>query len=134
MVVNLFNETVKISSGLTAVPDSSVLVQGLTVLVDYPETKVTIPGTGNATSVRQTLINVQSGALSQPNDLDYALQDNLAGTSHPLNPGNLFTINFFDCTGVTAPPTAADFSCTVQVATDPLGLPDQGVTCSVTAP
>ena len=116
-----------------AVPDSSVLVQGLTVLVDYPETKVTIPGGGNATSVRQTIINVQSGALSQPNDLDYALREVLAGTSHPLTPGSLFTINFLDCLGAT-PPTAADFTCTVEVATDPFGLPDQGVTCSVSAP
>ncbi len=117
-----------------AVPDSSVLVQGLTVLVDYPEAKVTIPGSGNETSVRQTIINVQSGALSQPNDLDYALRDVLAGTSHPLTPGNLFTINFFDCTSAPAPPTAADFTCTVEVASDPFGLPDQGVTCSVSAP
>jgi hypothetical protein len=117
-----------------AVPDSSVLVQGLTVLVDYPEAKVTIPGSGNATSVRQSIINVQTGALSQPNDLDYALRDVLAGTSHPLTPGNLFTINFFACTNVTVPPTAADFTCTVEVATDPFGLPDEGVTCTVSAP
>jgi hypothetical protein len=117
-----------------AVPDSSVLVQGLTVLVDYPETKVTIPGSGNATTVRQTITNVQSGALSQPNDLDNALRDVLAGTAHPLTPGALFTINFFDCLNVTVPPTAADFACTVEVATDPFGLPDQGVTCTVSAP
>ncbi len=117
-----------------AVPDSSVLVQGLTVLVDYPETKVTIPGSGNATTVRQAIINVQSGALSQPNDLDYALRDVVAGTSHPLTPGNLFTINFFDCMNVAVPPTPADFTCTVEVATDPLGLPDQGVTCTVSTP
>jgi hypothetical protein len=115
-------------------PDSSVLVQGLTVLVDYPEAKVTIPGSGNATSVRQAIINVQSGVLSQPNDLDDALRDVLAGTSHPLTPGNLFTINFFDCLNVPVPPTAADFTCTVEVATDPFGLPDQGVTCTVSAP
>ncbi len=115
-------------------PDSSVVVQGLTVLVDYPETKVTIPGSGNATSVRQTIINVQSGALSVPNDLDYALREVIAGTAHPLTPGNVFTINFFDCTNVAVPPTAADFTCTVEVASDPLGLPDQGVTCTVSAP
>jgi hypothetical protein len=108
-----------------AVPDSSVIVQGLTLLVDYPEARVTIPGSGNATSVRQTIINVQSGALSQPFDLDYALREQIAGTAHPLTPGQLFTINFLDCQGAT-PPTAADFTCTVEVATDPLGLPDQG--------
>jgi hypothetical protein len=116
-----------------AVPDSSVLVQGLTVLVDYPENKVTIPGSGTATTVRLAIINVQSGALSQPNDLDYALREVIAGTSHPLTPGNLFTINFFDCLDVSVPPTAADFTCTVEVATDPFGLPTQGVTCTVSA-
>jgi hypothetical protein len=113
-----------------AVPDSSVIVQGLTLLIDYPASQVTIPGSGTATSVRQSIINVQSGALSSPNDLDYALREQIAGTSNPLTPGQLFTINFLDCLGAT-PPTAADFTCTVEVATDPLGLDDQGVTCSV---
>jgi hypothetical protein len=115
-----------------AVPDSSVIVQGLTLLIDYPEGQVTIPGSGNATSVRQSIINVQSGALSQPFDLDYALREQIAATANPLTPGHLFTINFLDCQGAT-PPTAADFTCTVEVATDPLGLPDQGVTCAVSA-
>jgi len=114
------------------VPDSSVIVQGLTLLIDYPEGQVTIPGSGNATTVRQTIINVQSGALSQPFDLDYALREQIAGTANPLTPGRLFTINFLDCQGAN-PPTAADFTCTVEVATDPLGLPDQGVTCAVSA-
>jgi hypothetical protein len=115
-----------------AVADSSVIVQGLTLLVDYPEGQVTIPGSGNATSVRQSIINVQSGALSQPFDLDYALREQIAGTANPLTPGRLFTMNFLDCLGAT-PPTAADFTCTVEVATDPLGLQDQGVTCTVSA-
>jgi hypothetical protein len=115
-----------------AVPDSSVIVQGLTLVIDYPEAQVTIPGSGNATSVRLAIINVQSGALSQPFDLDYALREQIAATANPLTPGRLFTINFLDCLGAT-PPTAADFSCTVDIATDPLGLPDQGVTCAVTA-
>jgi len=109
-----------------------VIVQGLTLLIDYPEGQVTIPGSGNATSVRQTIINVQSGALSQPFDLDYALREQIAGTANPLTPGHLFTINFLDCLGAT-PPTVADFTCTVEVATDPLGLPDQGVMCTVSA-
>ncbi len=115
-----------------AVPDSSVIVQGLTLLIDYPEAQVTIPGSGNATSVRQSIINVQSGALSQPFDLDVALREQIAGTANPLTPGHLFTINFLDCQGAT-PPTPADFTCTVEVATDPLGLADQGVTCAVSA-
>jgi hypothetical protein len=116
-----------------AVPDSSVIVQGLTLLVDYPESEVTIPGSGNVVTVRQAIINVQPGALSSPFDLDNALREQIAGTAAPLTPGNLFTINFLNCVGAPTP-TAADFSCTVQVATDPLGLPDEGVTCTVSAP
>jgi hypothetical protein len=115
-----------------AVPDSSVIVQGLTLLVDYPEARVTIPGSGAVTSVRQAIINVQAGALSSPFDLDTALREQIAGTAAPMTPGQLFTINFFDCLGAT-PPTAADFTCTVQLASDPLGQPDSGVTCSVSA-
>jgi len=115
-----------------AVPDSAVIVQGLTLLIDYPEAQVTIPGSGSATTVRQAIINVQSGALSSPFDLDTALREQIAGTANPLKPGQLFTINFFDCQGAT-PPTAADFTCTVEVATDPLGGLDTGVTCSITA-
>jgi hypothetical protein len=114
-----------------SVPDSSVLVQGLTLLIDYPEAQVTIPGSGNVLSVRQSITNVQMGALSQPNDLDTALREQIAGTANPLTPGPLFTINFLDCLGAT-PPTPADFTCMVEVASDPLGGPDTGVTCSVT--
>ena len=116
-----------------AVPDSSVIVQGLTLLIDYPEAQVTIPGSGAALTVRQSLSNVQSGALSSPFDLDTSLREQIAGTAAPLTPGMLFTIDFFDCVDAP-PPTAADFNCTVQVASDPLGQPDTGVTCSVASP
>lgn len=114
------------------VRDSSVLVQGMTVLVDYPESQVTIPDT-NGHPMSGVIVNVQSGALSTPIDLQYGLSEQIAGLSHPLNAAvPLFKINFVDCQGAT-PPTAADFTCTVQSAVDPLGLPQDGVTCSVTA-
>ena len=116
-----------------AVPDSSVIVQGLTLLIDYPEMQVTIPGSGAALTVRQSLSNLQAGALSSPFDLDTALREQIAGTASPLTPGVLFTVNFLDCVGAT-PPTAADFGCTVEAASDPLGQPDEGVTCTVSSP
>ena len=116
-----------------AVPDSAVIVQGLTLLIDYPEMQVTIPGSGNVLTVRQSVSNVQTGALSSPFDLDTALREQLAGTASPLAPGPVFTIDFLDCVGASAP-TAADFGCTVELATDSLGQPDEGVTCTVSSP
>jgi hypothetical protein len=111
-----------------SVPDSSVIVQGLTLLVDYPETVVHI-GTPTGTFV----VKRQAGTLVQPTDLgSTGLSVNDAGTSHPIDPTqSLFTVNF-TCAGTTTP-TAADFPCTVQSAVDPLAQPDQGVTCFVTS-
>src|SRR5262245_227293 len=107
-------------------------VAGVTVLVDYPEGQVSIPGSGNALSVKQSILNVPSGAFSSPNDLDFALREGVASTA-ALTPGPIFTIKFQDCQGAT-PPTPADFTCTVENASDPFGNNVDGVTCDVSAP
>ena len=107
-------------------------VAGVTVLVDYPEGQVSIPGSGNALSVKQSILNVPSGAFSSPNDLDFALREGVASTT-ALTPGPIFTIKFQDCQGAT-PPTPADFTCTVENASDPFGNNVDGVTCDVSAP
>ena len=107
-------------------------VAGVTVLVDYPEGQVSIPGSGNALSVKQSILNVPSGAFSSPNDLDFALREGVASTS-ALTPGPIFTIKFEDCQGAT-PPTPADFTCTVESASDPFGNSVSAVTCDVSAP
>jgi len=104
----------------------------VTVLVDYPEGQVSIPGSGNALSVKQSILNVPSGAFSSPNDLDFALREGVASTA-ALTPGPIFTIKFQDCQGAT-PPTPADFTCTVENASEPFGNNVDGVTCDVSAP
>jgi hypothetical protein len=107
-------------------------VAGVTVFVDYPEGQIVIPGTGGATSVKQSISNVPQGAFSAPNDLDYALRESVASSS-ALPEGRIFTVQFQDCQGAT-PPTPADFTCTVESASDPDGNSVPGVTCSVSAP
>src|SRR5262249_20712722 len=87
-------------------PPAGIDVAGITVLVDYPEAQVTIPGSGNATSVKQSILDVPQGAISSPNDLDDALREAIASTA-ALPPGRLFTIQFEDCQGAT-PPVAGD--------------------------
>ena len=113
-------------------PPAGVDVAGVTVLVDYPEGQVSIPGSGNAASVKSSISNLPQGAFSSPNDLDYALREAVASSS-ALTPGRLFTITFQDCQGATAP-TPADFTCTVEDASDPNGNPVTGVTCTVSEP
>lgn len=81
-----------------------------TVLLGYNSTRLSIPGTGTATSVRQRV--VAPAPLPQaytPNDLEYALQV-LESRNTPL--GQLFTATFDRCSGAPAP-TLADLSCTV---------------------
>jgi hypothetical protein len=117
---------------ISFMPPAGVDVAGVTVLVDYPEGQVSIPGSGNAASVKSSISNLPQGAFSSPNDLDYALREAVASSS-ALTPGRLFTITFQDCQGATAP-TAADFTCTVEDASDPSGNPVSGVTCTVSAP
>ena len=113
-------------------PPGGLAVAGITVLVDYPDGHVAIPGSGGATSVKQSILNLPQGSFSAPNDLDYALRESVASSS-ALTPGRLFTIQFQDCQGATAP-TAQDFACTVENASDPDGNAVDGVTCRVSAP
>ncbi|HYV57435.1 MAG TPA: hypothetical protein VE911_07820 [Candidatus Nitrosopolaris sp.] len=105
---------------------------GVSVLVDYPEGQVVIPGGHGDESVKASILNPPPGALTVPNDLDYALRMAIVSTS-PLTPGVLFTVRFQDCQGAKVP-TPADFTCTVEDAADPTGTAVPGVTCTVSAP
>jgi cysteine-rich repeat protein len=98
-------------------------IAGIQVLVDYPEGKVSIAGSGAASSVRASITNLPQGAFGTPNDLDYTLREVVASSS-ALPPGRLFTVTFQDCQGATAP----------TVASDQFGNPVAGVTCAVEAP
>lgn len=104
-------------------------VAGITVLVDYPEGKVGIPGSGGDNSVKSSITNLPTGALGTPNDLDYAVREVVA-SFNPIPEGRLFTLTFQDCQGAT-PPAASEFGCRVEDAADQLGLPVDGVTCTV---
>jgi len=108
-------------------------IAGITVLVDYPEGQVSIPGSAGAPSVRGRILMLPNGAFGAPNDLDYALRESVAVSSGSLTPGRLFEMNFDDCQGASAP-APSDFGCTVEAASDAFGNAVSDVACSVTAP
>jgi cysteine-rich repeat protein len=109
----------------------SELVAGITVLLDYPEGKVSIPGSG--AGVPSGIITDLPGfAFGQSNDLDHALiQAVVDGTAFPS--GLLFKVHFEDCLGPAAP-DVSEFTCTVLAAGDEFLAPVPGVTCSVSIP
>jgi hypothetical protein len=107
-------------------------VFGITVFVDYPDTKCLIPGSGSSSGVTSSITNLPSGALSQPNDLDYGLLEAvLRGTA--ISPGLLFRLTLQRCPGAPAL-VAGNFNCVVKSATDSTGHAVTGVTCSVSVP
>jgi len=110
-------------------PANTAAVQ---VLLDYPEGKIGIPGSGNDSNVIGSIKNTPPGALLVSNDLDYALIQSVTSLS-ALTPGPIFTVHFNDCQGATVP-TAGDFTCTVTDAADTAFNTVTGVTCSVSAP
>ena len=109
-------------------------VAGISVLVDYPEGKVSIPGSGSAAASHIT--GLPSGTSGVSNDLDHALREVVQKTvpGSSITPGQLFRVNYETCAGAGAA-VAADFKCTVLSASDPNGSDVTGnVTCSVTVP
>jgi len=120
--------------GATVNWNAPVSVGSLTVLVDYPEGKVSIPGSGGSVPAG-ILFGFPSGTSPQANDLEYALREVVVkATAITPRPGQLFKINFEDCSGAT-PPVAGDFTCTVTSAFAPDGItPVSGATCTVTVP
>jgi cysteine-rich repeat protein len=123
--------------GATVNWNSPVSVGSLTVLVDYPEGRVNLPGSGGAIPPG-ILFDFPSGTSPQANDIGnqgYALREVIVkATAITPRPGQLFKINFEDCEGAT-PPAGTDFACTVETAFSPDGItPVAGATCSVTVP
>ncbi len=118
--------------GVQLAPPAGQAVAGATVLLDYPEQQVTIPGSGSAPSVAAAIGGLPAGAIGTGFDLDTALRVAVASTAG-LPAGPLFTVTFEDCQAAT-PPQATDFSCSVSDAVDSLGIPVEGTTCTVTIP
>jgi len=106
-------------------------VAGITVFLEYPEGKVSIPGSG--ASVPTGIITDLPGfAFGQTNDLDHALIQAVVDAG-AFPSGLLFNIHFETCEGA-ATPTLGEFACTVQSAGDADLNPIPGVTCSVELP
>jgi cysteine-rich repeat protein len=111
-------------------------VGAITILLDYPDGKVSLPGSAGAIP-DGILTDYPDGSFPGPNDYDHAFFHFLLGpTGAPLTEGRLFNIHFENCTGAPAP-VNGDFTCTVLAAADPNGDPIEacGITCSaVVAP
>jgi len=101
---------------------SASSVAGYKVFVDYPEAKVSLPGTGPASQGRITNDPTHSAVL---NDIDYGAIV-IAGGLNAIPPSTLFVIQFDACTA--SPPSASEFGCTVHQANDSGGN-DVTMTC-----
>jgi cysteine-rich repeat protein len=108
-------------------------IGAVTILVDYPEGKVSIPGSGSSIPAG-ILTDYPDGATPGPNDLDHALHNFVLGQLGSPIAGTLFKIHFETC--MTAPAAVTgDFGCTVLNASDTTGTPiASGVICTVTVP
>jgi len=113
-------------------PPAGKSVSSISVLLEYPDGTVKVPGTGSDTSVQSAVSNTPSGALVAAVDYDYALVVQLAGT-RAMTPGKLFDLTVRDCRGV-AVPTADQFKCRVTDASAPDASSVSGVTCAATLP
>lgn len=117
---------VQLASPLGSVPTT------VTVLVGYQSDLVSLPGSGNATTVRQRITYPPPPPFPQePNDLNYALRL-VVGRSAGFPNGLFATVRFDRCQGAPAP-LAADFGCTVEACAG-TGGPIVGCTCTVTTP
>jgi cysteine-rich repeat protein len=102
-----------------------------TLVVDYPETAVAIPGSGNAASVRARVAVLTSTPLfsgGAPNDQDDRILFTLFA-SEGLASGPLLAVTF-DCLGT--PPLPAAFTCGVSEASTPGLTPIVGASCTLT--
>jgi len=110
-------------------PNTGVNVGGITVLMDYPEGKVEIPGPPFPSS---TFSGTPPGSTPIVQDWGHSLRVTVAiGGGNPLPPGKLIRLKFRDCSGAT-PPTPGNFVCKVLSAVDPFSNPvTNEVTCSI---
>jgi cysteine-rich repeat protein len=108
-------------------------VQGVTLFIRYPESKISIPSGGSDDPVKGSISDTAPDVLQVPNDLDYGLREVLVGTKAFHPGGRLFTIQFRDCEGATAP-DASELHCSVEDASDSAGAHVPDLRCSVRNP
>jgi hypothetical protein len=112
-------------------PPEGGLVAGLTMIVDYPERKVLLPGAGTNLA-KGTIGGTPTGAVVGLNDLDDEVKIVLAA-SGAIEPGAVAEISFDACEGGGAI-AASDFACRVLDAADPVANLVRDVTCRVSVP
>lgn len=103
-------------------------VSGVTLVVDYPVSKVVLPGTGRDVS-KDSVRDTPSGGILIVDDADDSVKVAVAHTN-PLDQKKVMTIRFKACAGAEAP-KAADYRCTVVDAADMVPNALNGVRCSV---
>jgi cysteine-rich repeat protein len=108
---------------------SSKPVGSLSVFIDYPEDKVTLPGSGGSTPPGLLEFDQFNNSLGS-NDFDHGLGANITTQVAADIGADPLAIHFEDCQ-VAGDPVPADFSCTVLGAADPTGKAVSGVTCSL---
>jgi hypothetical protein len=110
-------------------PPEGGLVAGVTMIVDYPERQVSLPGTG--TNVPKDAIGgTPTGAVVGLNDSGTDVKIVLAAPGE-LPPGKVVELGFDRCEGGAAV-AAGDFACRVVDAADPMANAVRDVTCRVT--
>jgi cysteine-rich repeat protein len=111
-------------------------VSAITVLVDYPEGKVNVPGHGG-TVAPGTFTSFPSGTSQVPNVLGtngYAVKMVVSkATAITPRPGTLFKMNMTTCSGAPAA-VPGDYACTVLEAFGTDGITPVAATCSVGVP
>jgi cysteine-rich repeat protein len=103
-----------------------VSVLGLSIDLDYPETAVRIPGTGNQQTVLDRVTVIPQNGLPGITDLDYEIAVTFAGTD-TITPGDFYSVQFDECSSVTPD----QFACIVRSAGDGVNDVTSHVSCSV---
>ncbi|MFM8412684.1 MAG: hypothetical protein ACKOCT_20720 [Alphaproteobacteria bacterium] len=98
-------------------PGGGDKVSGVTTALDYPQSKVTIPGVGGGSDVLSRVTNLSgvSGGLFSVGDNDSILNVGLVSLSTAIPPGQ-FARATFDCIAGQADPTSGDFGCVADVS------------------
>lgn len=105
-------------------------VAGVTTALNYPESKIVIPGSGGGTDVSSRVTNLTgvTGGLFNVGDDDSILNVGLVSIGTSIPPGQ-FARATFDCIPGQGAPVASDFQCQATVA-DLNGLDVPGASCS----
>ena len=115
---------------VTVTFSSPTALGALSVFVTYPDGVVGIPGQGITTDASRFIAD--PSLIVTPNDLDYAARVGLlSGSGSIASPA--FQMNMDTCSGAAAP-SAGQFQCHVESASDTSQNVVTGVTCAVTVP